>query len=211
MTVRTEQGAWVVPPERGVWVPAGVRHSIQMSGSVSIRTLYFAPGFARRRLPKACTVVNVSALMRELILHATRIGALDRRVAAHLRLIGVMLDQIQTWSEAPLDLAMPRDPRALRAAEILRAEPGGTGSLDRVARAAGASKRTLERRFRAETGMGLGRWRQQLRLLHALRLLGEGEPVTTVALEAGYRSASAFISMFKKTLGATPFRYRCTT
>jgi AraC-like DNA-binding protein len=211
MTVRTVHGAWVVPPERGVWVPAGVIHSIQMSGSVSVRTLYFAPGFARRRLPKACTVVNVSPLVRELILHATKIGALDRGVAAHARLIGVMLDQIQTWSEAPLDLAMPRDPRALRAAEILRAEPGGTGSLDRIARAAGASKRTLERRFRAETGMGLGRWRQQLRLLHALRLLGEGEPVTTVALEAGYRSASAFISMFKKALGATPFRYRCTT
>ncbi len=208
MTVRTERGAWVVPPERGVWVPAGVTHSIQMSGAVSIRTLYFAPAFARRRLPRACSVVNVSPLMRELILHATKIGSLDRNVAAHARLIGVMLDQIKTWSEAPLDLTMPRDPRALKAAEILRREPGETGSLDRIARASGASKRTLERRFRAETGMGLGRWRQQLRLLHALRLLAEGEAVTTVALEAGYRSTSAFISMFKKAVGSTPFQYR---
>jgi AraC-like DNA-binding protein len=208
MTVRAGPGAWVVPPERGVWVPAGVTHSIQMSGSVSVRTLYFAPGFARRRLPKMCTVVNVSALMRELIIHVTGIGALNRGVASHVRLIGVMLDQIRTWSEAPLDLAMPRDPRALKAAEILRAEPGETGSLDRIARAAGASKRTLERRYRAETGMGMGRWRQQVRLLHALRLLAEGVPVTTVALEAGYRSTSAFISRFKKALGATPFRYR---
>lgn len=210
MTVRTERGAWVVPPERGVWVPAGVTHSIQMSGSVSIRTLYFAPRFACRRVPKVCSVVNVSPLMRELILHATKIGSLDQGVAANARLIGVMLDQIQTWSEAPLDLAMPRDPRALKAAEILRQQPGETASLDRVARAAGASKRTLERRFRAETGMGLGRWRQQLRLLHALRMLAEGEAVTTVALETGYRSTSAFISMFKKALGSTPLRYRGT-
>ncbi|HZC45678.1 MAG TPA: AraC family ligand binding domain-containing protein, partial [Candidatus Acidoferrum sp.] len=40
MTVRTPEGAWVVPIHRGVWVPAGTRHSIEMSGPVSLRTLY---------------------------------------------------------------------------------------------------------------------------------------------------------------------------
>src|SRR5580692_10974597 len=60
ITVHTSQGSWVVPPERGVWVPAGVTHAIEMSGLVSIRTLYFAPGFGRRRLPGTCSVVNVS-------------------------------------------------------------------------------------------------------------------------------------------------------
>jgi AraC-like DNA-binding protein len=108
---------------------------------------------------------------------------------------------------------VPRDMHAARAAEILRADPGGPGgvrSLDRLARETGASKRTLERRFRAETGMGLGRWRQQLRLLQALRLLAEGQPVTSVALEVGYQSTSAFISMFKKAMGSTPRRYRTT-
>jgi AraC-like DNA-binding protein len=192
ITVHTSQGSWVVPPERGVWVPAGVTHSIEMSGLVSIRSLYFAPGFARRRLPRSCSVVHISPLMRELILHATGIGALDRCIPAHARLIGVILDQV-------------------RAAEILRSEPGRTDSLDHIAHQAGASKRTLERAFRAETGMGFGRWRQQLRLLHALRLLAAGQPVTTVALESGYQSTSAFISMFKKALGATPYRYRSTS
>jgi AraC-like DNA-binding protein len=31
--------------------------------------------------------------------------------------------------------------------------------------------------------------------------------VTTVAFEVGYDSPSAFIAMFRKTLGATPGRY----
>ncbi len=211
ITVHTSHGSWVVPPERGVWVPAGVTHSIEMSGLVSIRSLYFAPGFARRRLPTACSVVHISPLMRELILHTTSLGALDRSIPAHARLIGVMLDQVRTLTEEPLQLSMPREPRAARAAEILRSEPGRTDSLDRIAHEAGASKRTLERGFRAETGMGFGRWRQQLRLLHALRLLAAGQPVTTVALESGYQSTSAFISMFKKALGATPYRYRSAT
>ncbi len=208
MTVHTAKGSWVVPPERGVFVPAGITHSIEMGSQVSIRTLYFAPGFGRRRLPRTCSVLNITPLMRELILHATTIGALDRKIATQARLIGMIVDQIRTLPEAPLEITMPRDGRALKVAEMLRADPGATEPIEHIVRAAGASKRTIERRFRDETGMGLGRWRQQLRLLHALRLLAGGEPVTAVALEAGYQSTSAFISMFKKALGATPLRYR---
>ncbi|MES2391686.1 MAG: helix-turn-helix domain-containing protein, partial [Acidobacteriota bacterium] len=56
-------------------------------------------------------------------------------------------------------------------------------------------------------GMNFAKWRQQHRLLHAMRLLAAGEKVTAVALEAGYGSTSAFISMFRRQLGATPARY----
>ena len=71
----------------------------------------------------------------------------------------------------------------------------------------GVSKRTLERLFRAETGLTFGRWRQQARLLEALRLIAAGRPVTTVTLDVGYESPSAFIAMFKNALGTTPSRY----
>ena len=65
----------------------------------------------------------------------------------------------------------------------------------------------MERIFIAETKMTFSRWRQQLRLLHALRLLASGEKVTTAALAAGYASTSAFIAMFRSQLGKTPARY----
>ncbi len=58
--------------------------------------------------------------------------------------------------------------------------------------------------------MTFGRWRQQLRLLQAMQLLAAGRPVTAVALEVGYDSPSAFIAMFKRTLGTTPHRYFAT-
>ena len=208
MTVRAEAASWVVPPERGVWVPAGVTHSIEMSGRVAMRSIYFAPGFARRRLPRSCNVVHVTPLMRELILQTCSLGALLRDSPAHQRLSRVIVDQIETLPEIPLELAMPRDARACRVAEMLRGSPESVDSLERLASRAGASKRTIERRFREEAGMGLGQWRKQVRLLHALRLLAAGEPVTSVALESGYQSTSAFIAMFKKALGTTPFRYR---
>jgi AraC-like DNA-binding protein len=43
-----------------------------------------------------------------------------------------------------------------------------------------------------------------------MQLLAAGRPVTAVALEVGYDSPSAFIAMFKRTLGTTPHRYFAT-
>ncbi|HEY6370300.1 MAG TPA: helix-turn-helix domain-containing protein, partial [Candidatus Sulfotelmatobacter sp.] len=48
--------------------------------------------------------------------------------------------------------------------------------------------------------MTFGKWRQQLRLMQAMRLLAEGARVTHAAVETGYCAPSAFISMFRKTL-----------
>lgn len=89
----------------------------------------------------------------------------------------------------------------------MRAHPDDPGLIKQMARRVATSPRTLERLFQKETGMTFGRWRQQLRLLHALRELVAGKAATAVALEVGYDSPSAFIAMFRRTLGTTPFRY----
>ena len=212
MNVRTERGVWVVPTQRAVWVPAGVEHGIEMSGVVAMRTLYFQRGVPRA-MPAECCVVHVSPLARELILHVTRLGVLDARVPEQARLIGVLVDQLEGMTAQPLRLPLPTDARARRVADLLIAHPDRSESLEVIARGShrpygiGASKRTLERLFVAETQMTFGRWRQQLRLLHALRLLAAGQPVTNVALDVGYESPSAFIAMFKRALGKTPSRY----
>ena len=206
MSVHTATGAWVVPTHRAVWVPAEVEHAIEMSGEVAMRTLYLAPGLARD-VPETCSVVNVSPLLRELILHAVELGPLDIGLPLHARLIGVILDQLAALPAVPLRVPVPSDPRALRAADWLRAHPAEGASLERIARSVGASKRTLERLFRHETGMSFGAWRQQLRLLQALPLLAAGEPVTSVALSVGYESTSAFIARFRQVLGTTPGQY----
>lgn len=206
LRVATADASWVVPPHRAVWVPAGIAHAEQMFAPVSVRTLYFAPRIAKT-LPRECRTLNISSLLRELILHVSRLGALDRRTPSHARIIGVLLDQMTTVSEVPLQLPLPRDARALRLASLLQTSPGDTATVAALARKAGASRRTIERLFAQETGMTVAEWRRRLRLLHAVRLLAEGKPVTTVALEIGYSSVSAFIAVFKKAFGATPSCY----
>jgi AraC-like DNA-binding protein len=206
MTVRTPEGAWVVPTNRGVWVPAGTRHSIEMSGPVSLRTLYILPSLDKS-LPDRCTVLAISPLLRELILRMVELDSLSVRRLAHAHLISVLLDHLQILEADPIHLPIPRDERARQIAALLQKEPGEKRSLMELAKAAGASKRTIERLFKLETGLGFGKWRQQLKLGHALRLLAAGDAVTTVAMGVGYDSISAFISAFRMTFGKTPGQY----
>lgn len=58
--------------------------------------------------------------------------------------------------------------------------------------------------FRREFGMTFPQWRTQSRLYHALRMLADDLPVTTVAHRCGWSSASAFIEVFGRAFGCTP-------
>jgi AraC-like DNA-binding protein len=206
MTVRTPVGSWVVPAHRGVWVPASTRHSIEMSGPVSLRTLYLAPSLSKS-LPDRCRAIAVSPLLKELILRIVELNSLSVRVPVHAHLISVLIDHLKTMEAEPTHLPMPRDRRARRIVTLLNERPSDKRSLRELSRVAGASKRTIERLFKAETALGFGRWRQQFRLGHALRLLAAGESVTAAALEVGYDSTSAFVAAFRATFGKTPGRY----
>jgi AraC-like DNA-binding protein/quercetin dioxygenase-like cupin family protein len=206
MTLHTAAESWVVPTSRAVWVPAFVDHSIVMSGRVAMRTLYVSPRL-RGSLWTECRVVHVPPLLRELLLHTVALGGLDRRVLRQRPVLELLLDQIAELPSAPLRVPMVRDPRARAIAEHLLSEPEESRTLAQLALRSGASKRTLERAFQLDTGMTFGRWRQHVRLVHALRLLATGEPVTRVALDVGYDSLSAFVRSFRKAFGTTPGRY----
>jgi AraC-like DNA-binding protein len=206
LAVHTADGVWVVPPHRAMWVPPGLAHDVEMLGRVALHTVYLRAPLARG-LPATCRMLDVSPLLRELLRRALRRGTLDRRVPAERHLVDVLLDELAPLPLGPVDLPTPRDPRAARAAAIVRAAPNARHPLAEVAREAGASARTLERLFRAETRLGFGAWRQRARLLRALVLLAEGTPVTNVALAVGYESPSAFVAAFRRALGATPGRY----
>ena len=205
LAVQSGGSVWVVPPHRALWVPAGQPVRIEWSGTVSLRSLYLRAGRGGPRFDR-CHSVNVSPLLRELILRTVACGALHRDDPAQRRLAGVLLDQIDLLPVEPLQLPIPSDPRGERAAAAVRAAPGRRTSAE-IARAAGASPRTLERIFERETGMSFGRWSRRAVLVRGLQRLANGEPVSLVATDLGYRSPSAFIAMFRRSLGATPARY----
>ena len=205
MRVRAGGTLWIVPPARAVWVPAGIEHEIHGLGDFAMRTLYFT-GATNERLPGQCCALEVTPLLRELVLEAVEACPIDEADEAGMRLAEVTIDRIVQAHALPLNLPLPRDPRALRLAERLQAEPSFQAELAELARDAGASPRTIQRLFLAETGLPFSQWRQRLRLLHAATLLGEGRSVTEAGLEAGYAGTSAFIAAFRKQFGVTPSR-----
>lgn len=193
----------LVPADRAVWVPAGVRHTNVMRAPISMRSIYVAAS-ATRRVPREVRTIVVTPLLRELVQHVTRIGALDRADPVQARLVGVLIDQIAAAEAVALDLPSPRDPRARKFAELVTAKPGGDKSIAALARKAGASLRTIERAFLVETGLTVGEWRRRVRLFHALHLLESGASVTDVAFEVGYATTSAFGQAFRRQFGRVP-------
>lgn len=206
MTVTTEAGSWVVPPNRAVWVPAGTRHAIRFAGQSRFRTLYVMPQWSAR-LPGSCLVVAVSPLLSALVVRTTALGALDRRDAIEAAIAALIVDEFVQAAVPPFSLPQPESEAPRRAAALIAAGGREAASVATLAHAVGLGARTLERRFRDETGMTLGRWRRHHALLAALERIAAGEPVKAVAAAAGYAAPSAFVAAFRAAFGTTPGRY----
>ncbi|MDI3468187.1 MAG: Transcriptional regulator, AraC family [Pseudolabrys sp.] len=203
MRVETEQAAWIVAPARGLWLPPRWPHSVAMRSRVEMRTIYIAPETCNT-LPEQPLLVEISGLLRELIL-----ALLDEPVAYDEagrggKVAQLILDELARLRERPLDVPMPRDPRALRVARALLDNCRDDRDLDRFAEAAGASRRTLARLFRSETGLGFAEWRARLRAIDGLARLANGASVAETARAVGYASPSAFSAMIRRTLGSAP-------
>jgi AraC-like DNA-binding protein len=206
MHVTTDDMLWMVPPTRAVWLPAGFQHGMAISGEVAMRTLYIANSRAAH-LPSVPAVLEVTPLLRELILHIITIGMLAFERPEHDRIAGLLIDLLLEARPQDLNLPMPRDARARRLAEHVRNMPADGRDMSELAEMTGASLRTLQRLFPRETGLTIEAWRQKARLLHAIARMSSGANVTEAAMDCGYQSVAAFSTAFTRQFRVTPGRY----
>lgn len=206
MSVETKQGIWMVPPQRAVWVPGGIEHCVRSKDGVSMRSLYFKP-FLVAHLPQVCRVISVSPLFRELAKTVVSLPSLYQETPENQRLIGVLIDQLQSMTQTSLYLPGAEDSRLQKVLAAIAHNPAANNTINDYAKLVGVSERTLSRLFISQTNLSFRDWRQQARLLEALARLAAGQTVSTVALDLGYESQSAFGAMFKRVLGVTPKQY----
>jgi AraC-like DNA-binding protein len=207
LTVDTPQGAWVAPRERAIWIPAGVPHSVKTMGAVSTRSVFIRPGLCAAR-PERCEVLAVSPLLRCLLLAAADMPPeydIEGRDGLAMALLVAEIDEAPV---IPLAVPFPHSPGLAEACHRFLAEPDANSTIDAWAQRLALHRRAFTRLFRRETGMSFVAWRQQACLLAALPRLAAGEPVTTIALDLGYDSPSAFATMFKRCLGIPPSHYQ---
>lgn len=208
ISVSTPEGRWLVPPQRACWVPAGVAHEMTMRGPVTMLNAFvLAEDADAARLPAHCCVYGVSPLLRQLLEQAVDLPALYDVDGRAGKLMALLLAEIAAMPTLSLHAPLPAEPRLARICRALFDAPSLAVGLDDVAADAGMSRRTFTRLFRAQTGVSFAEWRQQACLLAAIERLAQGQPVTTVALDLGYASPSAFSAAFRKVLGQSPRRY----
>lgn len=230
-----ENGTYLVPPSRALWIPPGVEHAVTVLEDTHLVTLYLhQPDGAcgpRAALAAAsadgdagdpwqhCRVLEVSDLLRALALQ------LDARPddapppdAADLQrealLSALVADELARARPVRLGIALPRDKRLRALCQAVIDEPARHATLAQWAQGVhgvGASPRTLARLFRDELATSFGRWREQVLLAQALALAARGQPVALIAGELGYASPSAFTAMVRRTVGQPPSRFFATT
>ena len=199
--VRTGAGErrLTVTEGRGVWLPADTPHAGRLTGTVTLCDAFFSP----ERSPVSFdgpTVVRMTPVLESLLTHLARTDLPDD---ARTRAEAVVFDVLEP-AERSLSLRVPDDPRIARIVTTLLDDPGHPRALDGWARDLGVSERTVTRAFQASTGLSFGRWRQALRIQHAVALLSGGCPVHEVSDRLGYAQPSTFIAAFRRVTGTTP-------
>lgn len=205
ITSEVENARWMVPPHHAVWLPGRVAHSNHATPGAQLYFLFIEPG--RVDMPETCCTLKISPLVRELIMTLATRTHRERQEPATQRLVQVLFDELPRQPQMQLQLPVSAHPKIRQMVDSMEHFPEQRQTLTEWAQTFAMSERNLARLVVKETGLSFRRWRQQMQLILAVRLLINGHAVQHIAQTLGYDSTTAFITMFKKGLGQTPGRY----
>jgi AraC-like DNA-binding protein len=204
--VETDEGSWLCPPGRCVWIPPGMPHSLRSCGKISGWMLRLKAEMSGS-LSVEPRVMALTPLLREVVRRITEWTSPPVVSAARGHLVDVLQDEIAGARQVELHLPMPKTPALKRFAMRLSEDADAPRDFAALAHQAGLSERSLFRGFQRETGLSPGQWRRQMQVLRSLELLADGRSVTDTSLEVGYESAGAFTRAFRQVVGVTPTVY----
>lgn len=205
LSLVTQDGSWIAPSNRVVWVPAEFEHQHRAHGTADMRIVFLPEEMAAALVPHPA-VLAMTALAVEVMIALT--SSTPRRTEATDRLRLVVIDELAITGEQPLHLPEPHDDRLLAVTKLVTEDLSAPRSLADLGHRVGASERTLTRLFQQETGMTFRQWRAQLRVHRALLLLADGLSVYTTAAACGWANPSSFITAFTSLVGMSPGRYQ---
>jgi len=210
MIVTTPQGRWVVPPQRALWIPAGVYHDVYAVGPVTTRSIFLEP-MVSKKLPCECRVLGITPLARALLLEAVDLPAkYDVHARAGL-IMRLLIAEIETLPTLPLNISLPTAPKLAARCRAFLDKPTPHETIDDWCAALAMSRRSFTRLFREQTGTSFAAWCRQACVVAALPRLAAGDSITTIALDFGYANPSAFTQMFRSQTGLAPSAYAGTS
>lgn len=199
----TAEGERVMTAGRPCWVPPNLDHGVSSRGGIAGINV-FVPVEVCANLPAKICILKGNGFIDYV---ANRMLELRANASRLENLWTVLADELCAAEQDDFYLPAPQDGRLRLLADTLARNPADCRGLEAWAEDINMAQRTLVRKFRRETGMSFVEWRQRARILLAIKLLGEGESVTQVALTVGYDSLSAFIAVFRQLTGVAPSQY----
>ncbi len=203
--LHTEEGVWLVPPQRAAWVPAGVPHRLDIITDAELWMVHWQASaiaeWTPAGFPDHAFASRVTPLMHSLLAAAVDDDTRADKAELVVRLI---LLELCAVSDAPTYLPLPKHPVAKRVAEIALGDHRNLMDLAEIASRAATSIRTASRRFPRETGMTIKAWRQRARIVRAMEKLAQGKAIANVANDTGFSSTAAFSCAFRQVTGTTP-------
>jgi AraC-like DNA-binding protein len=204
--VETDTVYVVHPLLKGLWLPAGIEHSIYSPRQFLLHALYFEPGTLRT--DSEPQILGLDNLARELVLFLCSAPRASERGPRHAHALALLEEMLPDAKPESFSLPRPRHERARMLADYFAAQPSDGRAVEIIAeQVGGASLRTFERIFTEETGLSLAAWRRHSRLLTSVSLLAQGKGIGEVAYAVGYESVAAFSTAFKQCFGVSPSSY----
>ncbi|ALJ04123.1 AraC family transcriptional regulator [Pseudalgibacter alginicilyticus] len=206
MNVVVNNQIWVVNPLQGLWIPGGVEHQVSFQKNVKLYSVFIDPSFTDG-LPKTTFSFDISSFLKQLLFKIISFNTVDTVSISEKRIMMVFLDEVTLIQPSITFLPTTNHVRLKNVVQLLLNDVASKQTIEYYAEISCMSSRNLSRLFIKELGMNFSDWRIRLKLLEAIKRLGEQQSVKEIAFDLGYESSSSFIYMFKKYLGKTPSNY----
>ncbi|MBD0726253.1 AraC family transcriptional regulator [Flavobacterium sp. L1I52] len=206
MNVVVENQIWVVNPLQGLWIPGGMEHQVSFQQDVNLYSVFIDPSFTAG-LPGTTFSFDISEFLKQLLFKIISFKIDGIITPSQRRIMDVFMDELASIQPSATFLPTTNHLVLSNVVELLLEDVASKHTIEYYAEISCMSSRTLSRLFIKELGMNFSDWRIRLKLLEAIKRLGEKQSVKEIAFDLGYETTSAFIFMFKKHLGKTPSNY----
>ncbi|MDF7675541.1 helix-turn-helix transcriptional regulator [Neisseriaceae bacterium ESL0693] len=203
MEVETKQQHLIAPHHYAIWIPPSQKHECLSHYATRSCSFYLMPACCEGLPANACTLAT-SELSRAVLhyLHNNLPTIPITTESKHL--FSVLIDQIKHMPIHNNFLPATNDILLLNLMQYIAQHPEDQRPISQLAQEIGLTERTLNRHSHQQLGMPFAQWRRRYKIVHAIKLLDQGEKVESVAYSLGYSSASALIRMFQSVTGKTP-------
>lgn len=198
--VHSERRSLILPARHYIWIPAGMRHVIEMRGSTVIRTLYFyAHDDHSHAFYNQPGIYPINTLLLQMLTFSERWQGNVMPAHHGFHFLAGIKSILPDTSQKSLPIILPTTDHA-RMQAVLRYLDDNLFEhleLDTVAHATGYSPRTLSRLFQTTMQVSFLQYLKMLRVVRAIELmLQTDKSISEIAYDVGYANISSFSKVF---------------